>query len=172
MIVVILHLIQLGIILNNMWHMGQVFVQWGDIVPPVKEGEKDNTEIVATHTKLSDEIKDLLESFDREVRSKISTIVMMIIEKVWIDNEVTSEWTVRTMYISQSKSMPEISAPPPPMVAIIGYCLSFLVQLRPDLERRLMELLDLKEVVIPPNYDKMAIDPQDIGVRAGGLCRA
>ena len=42
------------------------------------------------------------------------------------------------------------------------------------MERHLKDLLDLKEPVIPPNYDKTAVEADldsdcGIGVRAGGL---
>ena len=48
------------------------------------------------------------------------------------------------------------------------------MQLKPDMERHLKELLDLKKPVIPPNYDKTTVetdlDPDyGIGVRARGL---
>ena len=55
---------------------------------------------------------------------------------------------------------------------VIGNVL--LMQLKPDMERHLKELLDLKKPVIPPNYDKTTVetdlDPDyGIGVRARGL---
>ena len=61
-----------------MWQMGKVFKDW-KVIPlsPAVSEEYDEA-----CNKLTGEMKDLLESFDREIHSRISIIVQMIIQRV------------------------------------------------------------------------------------------
>lgn len=62
-----------------MWQMGEVFKEWEVIIPLPPAASEEEEEACA---KLTDEISGLLESFDREVLSRISIIIKMVIKRV------------------------------------------------------------------------------------------
>ncbi len=70
--------IQLGILLNNLHEMSQVFDHWPKIIPPLSEEETKEK----INAKLIQEIEQVMASFHRNVALEISKIIKRIVEKV------------------------------------------------------------------------------------------
>ena len=73
-----MHTTQLGVTLNDMYHMSIVFDQWPDIIPHLTEEEtKDKTN--AEHI---EDINSVMNTFRSTVAIQLSRIIKKIADKV------------------------------------------------------------------------------------------